>query len=472
VTNGKILAFNESFDSANFASHLIKPYSYIWTETEKSQSTLLDTFDGRMFCAGYSMHLASQTIYINYLKNGSPFNHAAWSKNTLPISADDFTDAQIKAMLTAVLGVRKLLPCLQVKTEAKFFNLLNEDQKIIGHGKFISIYAANKEKNLPKVFCTIKPLRGYSADLNTILKDFPAFEIYESFNEALLNQFDTDFKDNTKPGFTFTASMPVSHALNSILRQSFDVMRKNEQGIIDDIDIEFLHDFRVSGRRMRSALSLIKGVLAEDKKNQLTSQLKQIGNVSGPLRDLDVYLLREEEYISLLPQAWAGEEIHHIFKTLKMRRGKAYTNMCVLLQSVQYQKIVAHWEDFLQNFKQYVINDPLVFEEARLLIIKHYKNVIKKGKKLSDQSPDEGFHDLRISCKKLRYLMEFFSSLFNPTDMIRAIKQLKNLQDNLGNFNDLSVQIETLNSFMQNKRRKNSIEFIQAVSGLIAVLNY
>ena len=40
--------------------------------------------------------------------------------------------------------------------------------------------------------------------------------------------------------------------------------------------------------------------------------------------------------------------------------------------------------------------------------------------------------------------MEFFTSLFPSKKISRLIKQLKKLQDNLGEFNDLSVQQEYL----------------------------
>jgi CHAD domain-containing protein len=53
-------------------------------------------------------------------------------------------------------------------------------------------------------------------------------------------------------------------------------------------------------------------------------------------------------------------------------------------------------------------------------------------------------HVLRIHCKKLRYLMEFFASLFHPEAINSLIDQLKRLQDNLGDFNDLRVQEEYL----------------------------
>ena len=58
-------------------------------------------------------------------------------------------------------------------------------------------------------------------------------------------------------------------------------------------------------------------------------------------------------------------------------------------------------------------------------------------------------HALRIDCKKLRYLLEFFASLFPPDEIEILVKQLKRLQDNLGDFNDLSVQRDYLLNISQ-----------------------
>jgi CHAD domain-containing protein len=63
---------------------------------------------------------------------------------------------------------------------------------------------------------------------------------------------------------------------------------------------------------------------------------------------------------------------------------------------------------------------------------------------LDETTPDELIHQLRINCKKLRYLMEFFTPLFPPTKIKSLIRSLKLLQDNLGNFNDYSVQQQYL----------------------------
>jgi CHAD domain-containing protein len=68
------------------------------------------------------------------------------------------------------------------------------------------------------------------------------------------------------------------------------------------------------------------------------------------------------------------------------------------------------------------------------------KRVRREGRAITTESPPADLHELRKSCKKLRYLMEFFQSLY-PEDEIRPlIRLLKDLLDNLGSFQDLTVQ--------------------------------
>jgi len=81
---------------------------------------------------------------------------------------------------------------------------------------------------------------------------------------------------------------------------------------------------------------------------------------------------------------------------------------------------------------------------ARQRIYKKYRGIVKTGSKVLTTTEDEMLHVLRIECKKLRYLMEFFAGLFPRKKVKTLIGQLKNLQDNLGDFNDLCIQQEYL----------------------------
>jgi CHAD domain-containing protein len=93
---------------------------------------------------------------------------------------------------------------------------------------------------------------------------------------------------------------------------------------------------------------------------------------------------------------------------------------------------------------------------------------------IDSKSPDVDLHRIRIHAKKLRYLLEFYRSLF-PAPVIESfVKSLKKLQDNLGSFNDLSVQQRMLGEYqkgLEGSERKNAIKVAAALGGLITHLH-
>ncbi|RWX49302.1 CHAD domain-containing protein, partial [Candidatus Electrothrix communis] len=95
--------------------------------------------------------------------------------------------------------------------------------------------------------------------------------------------------------------MDALTATKTIYRDLLAIMRKNEQGILDDLDSEFLHDFRVAIRRTRSGLDMIKNVLEPKISTRFKEEFRFLGKITGPMRDLDVYLLMEDDYKVRLP---------------------------------------------------------------------------------------------------------------------------------------------------------------------------
>ena len=110
---------------------------------------------------------------------------------------------------------------------------------------------------------------------------------------------------------------------------------------------------------------------------------------------------------------------------------------------------------------------------ARKVICKRNQKVLEFGENMLITSSDEQLHQLRIAGKKLRYLLEFFNSLFPQTEMKILIKRLKKLQDNLGDYHDLAVHQEMLEEFKESLIIKGSEEkeTILTLEVLITKLN-
>jgi len=142
------------------------------------------------------------------------------------------------------------------------------------------------------------------------------------------------------------------------------------------------------------------------------------------------------------------DDIDPLFDYLRKKRSTALHNVMRGLKTKKYAKILKDWEVFLNEPHQgseTAVNAELpVIDLARKRIYKKYRDVVKTGNRILDNAEDEMLHVLRIECKKLRYLMEFFCSLFLRKKINILIEQLKKLQDNLGDFNDLCIQQEYL----------------------------
>jgi CHAD domain-containing protein len=86
-----------------------------------------------------------------------------------------------------------------------------------------------------------------------------------------------------------------------------------------------------------------------------------------------------------------------------------------------------------------------------------YRRALKEGGAIGPETPAEDLHELRKTCKKLRYLMEFFQSLYPAEEIKLLIKALKVLQENLGEFQDLEVQGSQLKCFSQQMMEESRV---------------
>ncbi len=104
---------------------------------------------------------------------------------------------------------------------------------------------------------------------------------------------------------------------------------------------------------------------------------------------------------------------------------------------------------------------------------KKHQQVLAAGGAIGPASPPQDLHDLRKSCKELRYLLEVFASLHDPAEQWRAVNELKSLQDCLGEFQDTDVQITELRAFagpMMADRSPRQLQTLLAMGEIAATL--
>ena len=230
--------------------------------------------------------------------------------------------------------------------------------------------------------------------------------------------------------------------MRKILRRLFAALRSNVDGVIEDADIEFLHDLRVANRRTRTALSQIKGVVPTAVLETYQPEFKWLGDVTGPCRDLDVFSIAIEDSLQRSPMNDGA--LRPLKDFLGAQRRTEHDLVRVALQSNKFRLLVDGWDRFLESPSEGKIprlaSSPII-DVAGLQILKAYRRIRKRGSGI-DVDPSAGLlHRLRIDAKKLRYLLEFFSDLYPLVTVSRLIGELKQLQDILGDFSDTVVQL-------------------------------
>jgi CHAD domain-containing protein len=434
----KLVIPHESYSPVKYGGKIAGLFIIHPTSKTIHFETFFDTFDWRIYNAGYILKQRNKTFFLSKIENIEFELRTGFQKK--PIYMMDFPNGPIKDIISSEVDRRALLAKTKIKITEILQDCLNKDQKVVCR-------LINSELSIPgqDVLNTISinGLRGYTSEAQAIEKvlihEGREVTPHEVFLHIMHTQqiFPGDY--SSKVIFELNPEMNISGALNLVLRKLLHIIRINESGVQNDIDTEFLHDYRVAVRRTRSVLSQLKGVFPAEVRKKFKNEFSWLGKSSNNLRDLDVYLINENRYEQLVPPSMKGN-INALFQKLRDERIKEFQKFIRILKTTRYKNFIKEWDNFLNSNKQTESGEKCVLDFVKPIILNQFLTVIKKGKLIDDKSKDKQLHRLRIECKKLRYLIELFSSLFEPDKINQVVKQLKLLQDNLGEYNDYSVQ--------------------------------
>ena len=427
------------------------------TRTE-AEVTYYDTFDWRIFRrAGTLVTTGSGAYDVEWRCAGAP-GVRRWRSRRVPGFARDAPTRALEDELRGVIKARKLLPVVRTEERSRVWHL--EDSRARRVARLTVRYGqaraprSRSTEPLPPTL-RIEPIRGGERGLRRARRIVeeelglpPCDETDLELALAAIGRKPGDY--SPRLAVALGRRMRADHAAVEILTALYRTMRRNEQGIRKNVDPEFLHDFRVACRRTRAALTQIKGVLPADTVMRFRREFQSLGKATGPTRDLDVYLLEMPAYRAEVPPD-VGEDLAPLQNYLEQRREVAHQKLLAVLDGAWYGNTMRDWGRFLATSLPEegcgpASREPVGNVAARGIEDAHGR-VMDHGRVITDASPASELHALRIDCKKLRYLLEFFRSLYPPSAVSRPIDELKELQDNLGNLNDLEVQEQALRRF-------------------------
>jgi CHAD domain-containing protein len=240
--------------------------------------------------------------------------------------------------------------------------------------------------------------------------------------------------------------LPARVAVARMLVSFLDEIEAAWEGTVADIDIEFLHDFRVAVRRSRSAVKLLGDVLPPVLVAWVAPQLKWLGDLTTPLRDLDV-LLQDLPSLTGCLTSGQPEDMEPLVLDLIRLRADEHLKLVRGLRSARFERLRSRWRASLEGLATWD-GRPCAGPTAAAIGMERLaiadRRVLRHGARITDASPAQDLHDLRKRAKELRYLLETFTPLLGPGAARGTVKDLKALQDVLGTFQDSEAQREAI----------------------------
>ncbi|MFZ2161959.1 MAG: CHAD domain-containing protein [Sideroxyarcus sp.] len=251
-------------------------------------------------------------------------------------------------------------------------------------------------------------------------------------------------------------SQSIASTLQGLIGACLAHVQSNVPGALLKLDEEYLHQVRVGLRRLRVALSITQRYRSDAELAALREQVTQLCVELGRSREWDVFVTQTLAPIcTRLPE---HDGLREILGVSERARKKQHAGMENNLASPDFQRMLLRFGAWMQD-GQWGEGEFTLEQFATQALEKRRKQVFKHGTELVGENAAQ-LHALRIACKKLRYSIEMFGSLFNESKTRTYVAVLAELQDILGALNDIAVAHRLLNE-LDNAARHDTLALIR-----------
>lgn len=424
-----------------------------------------DTFDWRLYHKGITLEEEhsedGRRLVMRDLHSGAVLR---WVDGVeMPRFAEELPRGPFRTRLEAITSVRALLPVAELQSQFHRLRLRDREDKTVARvGIETAAVSGNVHPQTLAKRLLVLPVRGHPAPAERVSR-YAAEQLHlEAAAHSLLE--DALAANGRRAGaYSNRLDVPIDaeeraqDAVCRILRQQLDAIEANLSGARQHVDTEFLHDLRVAVRRTRSMIGLLGEVFVPGDLAPYKREFRWLGSVTGPCRDLDVYLLAIEDYRSALPVD-QRPALDPMRSYLQRRHAEEQRQLMQWLGSTRMRALLVNWREFLAAPD----DDPRLAPDAgrplRDVADEHiwaaYRKLRDRGRRIKRKTPAAKVHRLRIHGKKLRYLIEFFRPIYPRKKTRRYLAALKSLQHNLGDFHDFHVQKIALRRFAREMKRE------------------
>lgn len=204
-----------------------------------------------------------------------------------------------------------------------------------------------------------------------------------------------------------------------------------------------IHDIRTSIRRLDATFSTLpKRYRNGSSLSKYVLQCKELFKINSEIRDFDIIIEKLQKY----PSSGQKDNIIEDLKKTKLARLEKAKTIAVPLKSIDTGTILDELgvtEKELQKRFIKIVSRLISTIDSIFPVV------------LSNPQALEELHDLRIACKKLRYMLELLPN--NNKFAVQTRGSLKKIQDSLGSIHDSDFTIGYLKSLPQSSKEIQAI---------------
>lgn len=406
----------------------------------RQRSIYFDTPDQALAAAGLTLRIRRagrtrvQTAKAGDGHSAGLFARKEWERRV----ASDTPVLDDATPVPAVLGRRAddLVALFEVRIERRIWNLDHGSEAIelaLDHGEAV---AGKRRAPIDEVELELKD--GAPRALFALAREIAA---QVPVRLGVLSKAERGYRLLAAAGSAAKAGRmhldPATTAADSLRLIADNCIRQyrlNEMRLLEHHDREALHQARVALRRLRSALSIHRKLLADDRFDHFQHEARWLLQELGEARNLHVLIARSEDgpLRAKLEQALADADCR-IDAAIGSARARAFP------LDLSDWLVTGRWRT---DSTLAARRDEPASSFAASALDRLRRQVKKRGRHLTEID-DTARHRVRKTAKKLRYAAEFYASLFDTSGEERRrerfVATLKKLQDHLGTLNDLAV---------------------------------
>jgi CHAD domain-containing protein len=233
---------------------------------------------------------------------------------------------------------------------------------------------------------------------------------------------------------------------------------------------EAVHQARIAIRKIRAALRGFGTVLPRARQRHFSTEFRWLAHALGMVRDLDVHRELVARAIGELP-AEARSAVAPYEERTDRDYAEARRELVTALEHERLQRLLVEFAGCVdcepgaaavRRWGSFSIRDAaLMYVDAAA------RRVRKRARSVDSRTGREHLHDLRIRCKRLRYLLEVFLPFYQGR-LDKTARRVKRLQETLGRHQDACVTIERLRKYATAlPARQASAGYLLAIGQLI-----